>query len=182
MPNWCANYLSVSHTDPAELDRVRSAVQEQRLFDTFVPIPMSLRITSGHLGDAEEQAKLEILQDANQTEHGYRDWYDFCVNEWGTKWDASSITVNTDSDQLIELIFDTAWSPPVAWYDKMVEQGFEISAYYYEPGCAFVGHWDNGADNCYEIPSTSAEVRESIPDYLDDYFGISEYMEEYEDE
>jgi len=134
---------------------VQQAVDRNELFQTFVPMPASLNITAGQLGDVVEQEKLEMLQDANRDSHGYKDWYDFCVSEWGTKWDANNITV---------------------------EQGFEVSAYYYEPGCSFVGHWDNGADDCYEIPSDADEVRESIPEYLDDYFGISESMEEWADE
>jgi len=161
---------------------VQQAVDRNELFQTFVPMPASLNITAGQLGDVVEQEKLEMLQDANRDSHGYKDWYDFCVSEWGTKWDANNITVNSDEDQLMELIFDTAWSPPLAFYNRMVEQGFEVSAYYYEPGCSFVGHWDNGADDCYEIPSDADEVRESIPEYLDDYFGISESMEEWADE
>lgn len=161
---------------------VQNAVERNELFHTFVPMPASLNITSGQLGDVVEQEKLEMLQDANRDSHGYKDWYDFCVNEWGTKWDANNITVNDDADQTMELIFDTAWSPPLAFYDRMVEQGFEVSAYYYEPGCAFVGHWDNGTDECYEIPGDADAVCESIPDYLDDYFGISESMEQWEDD
>ena len=161
---------------------VQESVDRNELFQTFVPMPASLNITSGRLGDATEQEKLEMLQDANRDSHGYKDWYDFCNSEWGTKWDANNITVNSDEDQLMELIFDTAWSPPLAFYNRMVEQGFEVSAYYYEPGCAFVGHWDNGADDCYEIPSDADAVGESIPEYLDDYFGISESMEEWADE
>ena len=182
MPNWCANTLRLRHEDPAMMSLVQQAVDRNELFQTFVPMPASLNITAGQLGDVVEQEKLEMLQDANRDSHGYKDWYDFCVSEWGTKWDANNITINSDSDQLMELIFDTAWSPPLAFYDRMVEQGFEVSAYYYEPGCSFVGHWDNGADDCYEIPGDADGVRESIPEYLDDYFGISESMEEWADE
>ena len=182
MPNWCTNGLSLSHQDPAMMRRVQQAVERDELFQTFVPIPTALNIVSGSLGDATEQEKLEMLQDANRDVHGYKDWYDFCVSEWGTKWEANNISVNCDSDQLIELSFDTAWSPPLGFYEKMVDLGFTVDGYYYEPGCAFVGHWDNGADDCYEIPSDADAVRGSIPEYLDDYFGISESLEDWEGE
>lgn len=182
MPNWCTNRLSLTHEDPAMIRRVSEAVDREELFSTFVPVPPSLNITAGHLGDVAEQEKLEMLQDANRDSHGYQNWYDFCVSEWGTKWEANGISINEASDNFIEVIFDTAWAPPLGFYEKMVDQGFTVDGYYYEPGCAFVGHWDNGSDDCYEIPSGSAAVRDSIPEYLDDYFGISESMEDWENE
>lgn len=182
MPNWCSNRVTFGHTDPAMIRRVSAAVDGNELFQTFVPVPASLNITAGHLGDAAEQEKLEMLQDANRDSHGYKDWYDFCVSEWGTKWEATDIYIDTESGESIELMFDTAWAPPLGFYEKMIDLGFSVDAYYYEPGCAFVGHWDNGADDCYEIPGSAADVRDSIPEYLDDYFGISESMQEWENE
>jgi hypothetical protein len=64
-----------------------------------------------------------------------------------------------------------------------MELGFEITAYYYEPGMCFVGKWENGCDDYYEYGGeTSATVREAIGEELDDYFGISEDMAMWEEE
>jgi hypothetical protein len=61
--------------------------------------------------------------------------------------------------------------------------GFEIEAFYYEPGMCFVGKWDNGIDEYYEYSgATSETVREMIGAELDDYFAISESMAEWEEE
>ena len=38
MPNWCYNVVTVSHEDPAMLDKVESALKEEKLFETFAPI------------------------------------------------------------------------------------------------------------------------------------------------
>jgi hypothetical protein len=64
-----------------------------------------------------------------------------------------------------------------------VELGFEITAYYYEPGMAFVGKWEDGCDDYFEISGhDSTNVREAIGEELDDYFGISEDMAQWEEE
>jgi hypothetical protein len=64
-----------------------------------------------------------------------------------------------------------------------MELGFEVVAFYYEPGMQFVGKWDNGADDCYEYGGATADtVRDMIGEELDDYFCISEQMADWEEE
>jgi hypothetical protein len=47
----------------------------------------------------------------------------------------------------------------------------------------FCGKWEDGSDDYYEYSGeTSATVRAAIGDDLDDMFGISESMAEYEAE
>ena len=80
-----------------------------------------------------------------------------------------------------DLYFESAWAPPTTAYEKMLDLGFLIEATYYEPGMGFVGRWDNGDDDMYELSNmNSNDVRETIPSDLDESFGISESMEEYE--
>ena len=38
-------------------------------------------------------------------------WYDWNINNWGTKWDACDVTWEQGSDHF-HIRFDTAWSPP----------------------------------------------------------------------
>jgi hypothetical protein len=65
----------------------------------------------------------------------------------------------------------------------LAEQGFDVTLYYYEPGMGYVGKWEDGCDDCYEYEGeTSKTVRAAIGDELDDMFGISETMAEYEAE
>jgi len=79
--------------------------------------------------------------------------------------------------------FDSAWAPPTSAYEQLMEQGFEIIAYYYEPGMAFCGKWDNGDDDYYEYGGMTAdEIEATLPDDLDETFGISESVAEYEAE
>ena len=46
-------------------------------------------------------------------------WYDFGVDNWGTKWDAYDVCVEYDEEEN-HLFYDstTAWSPPVKWMEK----------------------------------------------------------------
>jgi hypothetical protein len=149
-------------------------------------VPEALKETmSGSFGDPEQQALLEAQTKYNIETYGYGNWYDFCVSEWGTKWDVDCDgTISLSNDGLtVEASFDSAWSPPIGVYAHMLEQGYSVTAYYYESGMAYVGKWDNGYDDCYELGSeTTNTVRSVIGDELDDYFGISESMSEYEED
>jgi hypothetical protein len=67
--------------------------------------------------------------------------------------------------------------------EALVEQGYEVTLFYYEPGMGFVGKWENGDDDYYEYSGENSQtVRAAIGDELDDMFGISESMAEYEAE
>lgn len=176
MPNWCTNTLTLTHKDPSMIKRVEDAIGRQELLNEFVPVPEDLKITAGTMtADEAVQAKL------NEEKYGYSNWYDYCINEWGTKWDVDA-EVLMATDNSIDLSFDSAWSPPIGWYEKVTELGFDVDAYYYEPGAAYCGHWYDGNDDMWEIPSTSEETRESIPQDIDDMFGISESQYEWEQE
>ena len=185
MPNWCNNTLEITHEDPAMIERVRTAFKAGRLLDEFCPVPKSLHIVAGSVGDPDEQRKLEEATAQNLVDHGYGNWYDYCVNEWGTKWDVGGDDCNECQDIPNGLImcFDSAWAPPCMAYEKMMDLGFSIRASYYEPGMAFAGIWEDGDDQFYELGDmTSEQVREELPVELDEAYGISECMAEYEAE
>ena len=164
--------------------RATKAFEEGRFLAEFIPVPEELNIVSGRVSDPEEQAKLEAQEAANKEKYGYATWYDFCVSEWGTKWDVgdSQGIQDVDTNDLI-VYFDSAWSPPIQAYQSLENQGFCVYATYYEPGCAFAGIYDDQGDNCYNLSEMSSdEVRDELPTELDESFGISESMAEYEAE
>jgi hypothetical protein len=184
MPNWCNNSVEIYHEDPAMIERVRKAFNDGALLNEFIPIPDSLKIVAGCVGDPDEQKKLEEDTERNRQVHGYGNWYDFCVNEWGTKWDIGADgNPAQDFPGGLTLGFESAWSPPVAAYEKLTEQGFRIRAMYYEPGMAFAGVWDNGVDDYYEYGGLDSKgIAETLPVELDEAFGISESAAEWEAE
>jgi hypothetical protein len=185
MPNWCNNTLEITHSDPAMIERARVAFKEGRLLEEFCPVTESLHLVAGCVGDPDEQKKLEEDTARNLEVHGYGNWYDYCVNEWGTKWDVGGDDYNAPQDIPNGLImtFDSAWAPPCAAYEKMMDLGFSIRATYYEPGMCFAGIWEDGNDDFYEIGGMSAnEVEDLLPEFLDESYGISECIREYEEE
>ena len=184
MPNWCNNSVEIYHEDPAMIERVRTAFNDGRLLAEFIPIPQSLRIVAGCVGDPDEQKKLEEDTARNREVHGYGNWYDYCVNEWGTKWDVGADgNPAQDIPGGLMLGFESAWAPPCAAYEKLQAMGFRITAMYYEPGMAFAGVWDNGNDDYYEYGGmSSTEIAETLPAELDEAFGISEDVAQWEAE
>ena len=184
MPNWCNNSVEIYHEDPAMIERVRTAFNDGRLLDEFIPVPESLKIVAGCVGDPDEQKKLEEDTARNKEVHGYGNWYDYCVNEWGTKWDVGADgNPAQDIPGGLMLGFESAWAPPCAAYDKLTEQGFRIRAMYFEPGMAFAGIWEDGIDDFYEYGGLdSAGIAEELPPELDEAFGISEDVAQWEAE
>jgi hypothetical protein len=184
MPNWCNNTLTLTHEDPAMITRAKEALDRGEFLNEFIPVPEQLQIVAGCVGDPEEQAKLEADTARNREELGYGNWYDFCVGEWGTKWDVGGdgqTDIHPDG-KMLHTTFDSAWSPPVNAYDKLVELGFGVNAMYYEGGMGYAGAYDEYGDQEINLEGMSADDIEREHPELDEAFGISECMREYEAE
>ena len=153
MPNWCSNSLTLTHTDPAMIDKAVAGFTDCKLLETFV------------------------------TYEG--EWnYDWCVSNWGTKWDVGGdngyIRPNPNT---LKISFDSAWAPPTEAYRAMEELGFKVKAMYYEPGMAFAGLYEDGSDDYYEYSDMNAAgVADTLPTELDEEFCISDQMAEWEAE
>jgi hypothetical protein len=54
---------------------------------------------------------------------------------------------------------------------------------YYEPGCAFAGMWNtiDGEDH-YSLEGSKKDIEDQLPEELNECFGITECMEEDEEE
>jgi hypothetical protein len=90
----------------------------------------------------------------------------------------------TDGKKDITLSFDTAWGPPVAFYAKMTELGFDIDATYYEEGMQFAGHYTSeDGDYSVEYDFDNPDWREDIEDddVLDILEGLYESWQECQD-
>ena len=151
MPNWCNNTVTVKHSDPEMIERVRTAFENERLCNEFLPNP-----------------------------NGEWTW-EHSVNTWGTKWELAG-EVDTIEDGVI-LTFDSAWAPPTGLYNHLYSLGYEVLARYYEPGMAFAGTYEDGCDDCFDYSGMSSEeIAKYLPEELDQYFGISENVAQWEDE
>jgi hypothetical protein len=185
MPNWCNNTLTLTHEDPAMITRAKEALDRGEFLQEFIPVPKDLSDTvSGYMGDGEEQAKLVAKTQANIEKYGYGNWYDFCVGEWGTKWDVGGdgqTDIHPDG-KMLHTTFDSAWAPPINAYDKLVELGFGVNAMYYEGGMCYAGAYDEHGDQEISLEGMSADEIERDYPSIDEAFGISESIREYEAE
>jgi hypothetical protein len=184
MPNWCSNWVEVGHEDPAKIKELTEAFNRGEFCNAVIPVPQELKDTiAGSVGDPEEQKKLEEQTARNVEKYGAGNWYDFCVNRWGTKWDVGGDGQADIADDGLSMnaSFDSAWAPPLGIYEELVERGYTVRAYYYESGMGFAGTWDNGSDDYIEIGGMSAsEVEAVIDPDLDECMGITECMRDYE--
>jgi hypothetical protein len=184
MPNWCNNLITLRHEDKTLIDKIEGCKDsEVGILQTLVPCPEDLMnpetTTWGH---GEEEAAREALREELTKKYGFKSWYDWCIANWGTKWDLCEPHITRVDDNTVQISCDTAWSPPVGAFEKLMDMGFEVHAYYYEGGMVFAGIWDNGDDQCYQDWGDSNGARATLPQELDDTFAISESMAEWEEE
>ena len=190
MPNYCNNNIRITGPNSV-IDKIEKIVSKKTdddngLLNYFHPMPKELQNTTSPSDNPNS-----LKNKTRKLKFGADSWYDWRVNNWSTKWDIGEIygdeasrTHIGDDESEISFGFDSAWAPPTGAYEYWISKNSNCSirATYYEPGCDFMGIWDNGEDICYEVSTiapkgsvdnfwTSAEGKE-----LDNLFGITESM------
>jgi hypothetical protein len=123
MPNWCENETDI--TGPKDvIDNILAISRVNRMEDDLGEHFFSMR------------ALHPIPDDV--------DWYSWCIENWGTKWDIANPYVGVTQDKdtaTINLSYDTAWSPPIEFFQYLSRKfpDITISTKYYEPGMEFIG-------------------------------------------
>ena len=93
------------------------------------------RYTKWFSSDEELNAELDKLTELgktaieNQKLYGHTTWYDWSIENWGTKWDAYEVSYEYGGGTELELNFQTAWSTPKPIFDKLAEMFPELSIY-----------------------------------------------------
>ena len=183
MPNWCNNHISITHSDPAMIDKIVEG-QDKGILHTIIPCPQELMdddLTTWSRGPEQDarDAKKALLKE----KYGYESWYDWNCANWGTKWDLCEPCVTRVTPNTVEISADTAWAPPMAAYESMTAAGYEVVAHYYEPGMCFAGvYTSEDGDECYSDWGDAQGAKDTLPQGLDDMFGISESQAEWEEE
>jgi hypothetical protein len=140
MPNWCENDLTVEGSR-LEIDRFLVGIRTG--MDEF-----SKTAKNGDALDIREFDFNRILpypkkfQWSNKQTDGYNSGgYDWCVNNWGTKWNACDVVVVRVDEECVELHFNTAWAPPEPVVRKMISMfpKLEFTLEYYEQGVGYCG-------------------------------------------
>ena len=191
MPNWCDNQVTITGPNSV-IDKIEKIANEEKdtqgLLQFMFPMPQELKNTTADGSDNKEMIK----------KYGYSDWYGWACDNWSTKWDISEFygvdrqyhSEQNEGESTISFAFSSAWSPPTGAYENFLANHEEcaLKAYYYECGCDFMGVWDNGDDRCYTISDTAPEGSKDEfwdteeGEMLDEMFGITESMADYEAE
>lgn len=178
MPNWCDNTLYLTHDNPEMIKKAKDAWESGKFLGTLVPEPDYTKVKvkptfSNNLATGEPKPEFVDPEKA---------WWDWRVQNWGTKWD---IGLDSDrgnhaqgDDNEMWVGFNSAWSPPTSAYVALAELGFGIRAYYFEGGWGFCGSWIDGDEDYYDIEEYNSKwVKENIPSDIDSEMGISDCME-----
>ena len=77
--------------------------------------------------------------------------YQWQTDHWGTKWDVSDVYIDRD-ERWWRADFDTAWSPPVYFLEKVSKDfpNLVFSMTYYEGGMGFAGKVEFRGGECTE--------------------------------
>ena len=142
MPNWCENQLVIeadSNNKKAieDMERLKSLLDEtlqhyedgnaHGLLGAIISMPEEL----------EDTIKGRSPEKPNGDNPN---WYDWCWNNWGTKWDVDCDFTLINPFRM-EFDFNSAWAPPIPWL-KQVGSLFPnlfLCLTYHEPGMCFKG-------------------------------------------
>lgn len=162
MPNWCDNIVTISHPDPAELQRLLDAVNSGRLLSTYIPEPASL-----------EKGGLVSMPDGSQVPTMSQPQWEWRIANWGVKWEITDrIGEATLQDGKVRFRFDSPWSPPIPLWIELDRQGFEVTALYFEPGMGFCGRFSDGTDKCFEESIATDAPRDiAVAFNFEDFYG-----------
>jgi hypothetical protein len=157
MPNWCTNKLVVTATNEKDLNEFLEKVGGEDedgsstnfSFHSLVPRPEGV------------------------------DWYDWNVQNWGTKWDVGDVSMEVHEEHnTTYFYFDSAWSPPIEWLEKVIPMfpQLDFTLSYFEGGMGFAGIMEgtegdvcshsqhNSSDEEYWIIATDGLSDEEIED------------------
>ena len=146
MPNHCYNKVTISVGDAdgqnlkVLVDSLKSE-ENQTDFDFDAILPMPPELEDVDWSEAEEMN--DIIRARYKKEHGSDNWYDWRVNNWGTKWNSYNCEIVEHEDDYVVYTFDTAWGPPTGVIEALREQcpDFSISAFFDEPGMQEAGYY-----------------------------------------
>ena len=151
MPNWCNNTIKVQATKERidEFEKFLNENDGKEWFTYFRPLPEEL-VNEG--------------------------WYEWSINNWGCKWNCDANDWQRIDENTISFWFDSPWGPPLALYEFMVDEEFDVRASYHEEGMAFVGEFVDGFDNCYEYEDLDS--LDFIPEHLIEDWNLRDLLED----
>ena len=128
MPNHITNAVTIKGDEEAIRKLKKRCIREEKgveIFDFNGIIPQPDNIFLGDIS-TEKTRKLN--------KQGIPNWYDWNSINWGTKWGAYDFVIKKEDKNNLHIEFNTAWSPPQPIFDKLIEEGFELSGLWKDEG------------------------------------------------
>ena len=154
-------YLLAKKDDYSEIDKIAEYAFAPKHYGFKVGDEINLKRVKILKVMEKEVTKSEIEEGEkallNEKLYGHKDWYNWSIENWGTKWDAGESGTNQDTENVLDLSFDTAWSPPTPWLQKVTEKyrKLKFTLEYTEEGMGFEGKAfakdGEMEDNCMEV-------------------------------
>ena len=151
MPNWCRNRITVYGNEQTEkIKEVEKLFDSKTPFNDIFPQPdwKNTPNENGELPKLEQHKNPktgEVIWETYNFPDGKNDdrWYHWCIENWGTKWDADVVGLDVQDYDTLEISFNTAWSPPEGVVEKLREKFPELTfqCFYDEPGCEIAGYY-----------------------------------------
>lgn len=146
MPNWCQNYITITGKDAGKIyNIIQSIPDDQGIMETLCTTD-----TPEYKELCEEVAFFHPFSTyfGTKWDFGKRDVDDISfVTGYGTGAVSISIPESEIPHETITISVDTAWSPPLAFLEKLTKT-YDVTAEieYFEPGMDFGGmsEFDNG--------------------------------------
>jgi hypothetical protein len=112
LPNWCRNYAIISGSQE-QVDWLTDSISD---FNKICPQPRA----NGR-GRSKEAS-----------------WHQ---KNWGCdrNVDPEEVDIARLSENMIVVRMPTAWTPPTGIYSSLVQSGFSLEVYYFEPGLELIG-------------------------------------------
>ena len=111
--------------------------------------------------DMPEDKRELVAKQFPEVPDGYNNGgYNWCHENWGTKWNVDAEISGDPNDGEVSYFFDSAWAPPEKVIKKLGEMFPTLSLHlnYSEPGMCFEGDLEiiNGKvtlEECYDMPT-----------------------------
>ena len=148
MPNWCYNRVSIYSENIDQVTELFDIFNNAEPFNTLIPSPKWSETPN-------EDGELPVLEEHKDSDgkvlftthkfpkSGKTDdrWYDWQINNWGTKWEPTDISVE-QCDEELELTLNTAWSPPedICRAIRNKYPDVTVSWFFDEPGMEVAGY------------------------------------------
>ena len=178
MPNYCNNNLTIKgdvksmrefYDYVGPLDRnfnmTNLLPMPTELENTHHPVSFHVQSTKEILSENGTVEKIQINEN-NQTEQEFMDhckyledkygadnWYDWCYENWGCKWDIDDLSIDSQTDEEACISYVTAWNPNYEFISslglKFPNLTFELE--YDEPLMELAGTFIVKNDTCDDI-------------------------------